>query len=350
MSGTVKRLRFAEGVEVSAPTDLGIATSTVVIGPYATTAAYVSANGAAANGSVFIDTTLNKFTYYSNSSWRTALPAEDSSDPTKTVAIDLSTATTAKTATVQFPITNNRTFIFPDASTTLLGTNAIQTITNKIYDGGTASTTNRLYIPKDTKSNLNSLTKTESFLVYATDEKTLYIGDGSTWQSVGGGGGGGGGAWNPPDGTGAMSEITAEGEKAFLFPDADDCNLVLFVKVPSNYVAGGQINLDIICYSTASSNKFRMKTVTTLLALNSSAIDSTTNTYSSTNAGLTNTVAKQIRGVTLDLTSSTGTINSVAVAAGDMLKIVLTRDYADADDTDTTDVRFLPSSTSLRFR
>ena len=89
MAGTVKKLQFSEGTNVGAPTDLGIATSTVVISGYANDAAYVTANGAAIVGSVYLNTTDNIFKYYTGSAWRAAVPKFDSADPTKFLLVDL---------------------------------------------------------------------------------------------------------------------------------------------------------------------------------------------------------------------------------------------------------------------
>ena len=62
----------------------------------------------------------------------------------------------------------------------------VQVLTNKDIDFGVASNTRRLTLPKANKSFLNSLTRKESTLVYASDEKNIYIDTGSTLKPVGG--------------------------------------------------------------------------------------------------------------------------------------------------------------------
>lgn len=74
----------------------------------------------------------------------------------------------------------------------ILGTSDAQVVTNKDIDGGTAANTRRITIPKDTKSNLDALTRKEGTIVYATDTQKFYKDDGSTLKEVGSGSGSGG--------------------------------------------------------------------------------------------------------------------------------------------------------------
>lgn len=60
-----------------------------------------------------------------------------------------------------------------------------QALTNKDYDGGTASDTSRITVPKDTKTNLDALTRKEGTIVYASDENKMYADDGATLQLIG---------------------------------------------------------------------------------------------------------------------------------------------------------------------
>lgn len=73
----------------------------------------------------------------------------------------------------------------------IVGTTDSQVLTNKDFDGGTASDTSRLTVPKNTKSNLDSLTRKEATLVFATDEAKAYVDDGVNLIPVGSGSGGG---------------------------------------------------------------------------------------------------------------------------------------------------------------
>lgn len=62
----------------------------------------------------------------------------------------------------------------------IVGTTDAQTLTNKDIDGGTASNTNRITLPKNTKTNLDGLTRKEATIVYATDQAKAYVDTGST--------------------------------------------------------------------------------------------------------------------------------------------------------------------------
>jgi hypothetical protein len=70
----------------------------------------------------------------------------------------------------------------------LTGTEAL---TNKDYDGGTASNTSRLTIPKAAKTTLDALTRKQGTIVYDTTSNKPYYDNGTTLTVVGSGSGGG---------------------------------------------------------------------------------------------------------------------------------------------------------------
>lgn len=67
----------------------------------------------------------------------------------------------------------------------------ITSISGADIDGSIASNTSRITIPKDTKANLDALTRKEGTIVYATDTDKVYYDDGSVLKAVGSGSGGG---------------------------------------------------------------------------------------------------------------------------------------------------------------
>jgi len=104
---------------------------------------------------------------------------------------------------------------FPSTGT-ILTEAGVQDVSNKDIDGGTASNDNRITIPKNTKTNLDGLTRKEATLTYATDESKLYVDDGATLIEVGSGGSASSGTdatINAIDNFGA--ELNADGYSAY---------------------------------------------------------------------------------------------------------------------------------------
>jgi hypothetical protein len=64
-------------------------------------------------------------------------------------------------------------------------------LTNKDIDGGTASNTSRITVPKATKATLDALTRKEATIVYGTDTAKAYVDNGSALVPIGSGSGGG---------------------------------------------------------------------------------------------------------------------------------------------------------------
>lgn len=166
----------------------------------------------------------------------------------------------------------------------------------------------------------------------------------SIWVGLGAGGGGGGIRWSSLSGTAPIDQ-EEYGEIVSLFGAGNAQELYTTVVVPQSYSAGKQIFMYVEAYSPSSANTQLMRAQSTLLHPGTTARDSTTNQRTTTNSAVTNTVAKQSTVHVLDLTDSSGQINSVAVAAGDRIKVRLYRDT----DTDTADLRVVPSSTDLKF-
>lgn len=159
-----------------------------------------------------------------------------------------------------------------------------------------------------------------------------------------GGGGGGGLQWYAPDGFAPLEEEEFLG-KVFKFATGAGQKLVVYMKVPETYLAGAQILMRLGQYTTSASNTQLLSATTELIRQNNDAVDAPISSYSSTNTALTNTVAKQYRKASLDLTNGSGAVGGFAVQPGDMLKVSLQR----GSDTDTDDIRFIPTSTEVKF-
>lgn len=69
----------------------------------------------------------------------------------------------------------------------IVGTTDAQVITSKDIDGGTASNTSRITVPKAATGTLSGLTRKEGTIVYDTTEAKLFVDDGTNLNPIGGG-------------------------------------------------------------------------------------------------------------------------------------------------------------------
>jgi hypothetical protein len=135
-------LDFSDGfTSASAPTQ-GTVTATA-LAVYANDAAYVAAKGsAAANGDSYYNSTTNLERIYANGAWKNIVDEStaqnlsnktlvDNADATKKLAVDLSGATTATKTTLASSQSADRTITLPNATTTLVGRDTTDTLTNK---------------------------------------------------------------------------------------------------------------------------------------------------------------------------------------------------------------------------
>lgn len=72
----------------------------------------------------------------------------------------------------------------------IVGTTDFQSLTNKDIDGGTASNSSRITIPKNTLTNLQALTRKQGTIVFDTTANKPYYDDGSNLKVIGSGAGG----------------------------------------------------------------------------------------------------------------------------------------------------------------
>lgn len=171
--------------------------------------------------------------------------------------------------------------------------------------------------------------------------------NGTAWVNLGGGGGGAGFQWREISGTAPVLQ-EEYGELVYMFGGqlTPMQELYASLKVPQSYSAGTQIRVYVSAYSPSSSNTQLLSAQATLNIQNTTAVDATTNQRTTTNAALTNAVAKRLRQHILDVTDSSGQINGQAVSAGDVIKIRL---YRDNTDTDSADVRMIPNGTDVKY-
>lgn len=180
-------------------------------------------------------------------------------------------------------------------------------------------------------------------IIYVTDLQTFLGDNGSSYVPLGGGGGGGSISWEE----GALAPVRGSeyGLSIYQFEAALSQNLYTAIAIPSSYIAGRPIAMKISVYCDSNSGNILLNAVSTLIRNATDNLASTTNQRTTTNAAISlsaGTVTEPQR-VTLDITSSTGTINGVAVAAGDLILVDLRR----ATDTATGDIKFIIQSTEV---
>lgn len=236
----------------------------------------------------------------------------------------------------------------PLATTTLVGTDQAQVLTLKDIDGGTASNTSRLTVPKASTATLAALTRKQGTVVYDTTLGTLFVDTGSALSPVGGGGGGGGGmVWHPVEGAAPLA-VEENGELVYQFESTSTNKIRVWMKVPSTYVAGNQIKMRLGYYNNDTSGTNLLQTTASLVRKNTDSVNAfSTNQRASTNAAAsTPGTAYVYQEAIADLTSATGTINSVAVSAGDLILVELYR----GTDSSGGVIRFIPSSTEPTYQ
>jgi len=204
-----------------------------------------------------------------------------------------------------------------------------------IAGGGTGQTT--------ANAALNALLPSQT-----GNANKVLVTDGSN-TSWGNASGGGGGALQWIEGFNSPIPTIDNLVRVYNFSATLGQVLVAQVKIPTSYTAGNQIKLIMPCYSSDSSgNTFLIQTISNLVRPGTDAASIQTNFRTSTNTAIT-TGAGTVnvpQNITFDLTSATGTINSVSVAANNYLIVNLTRSLV---DTSTSDVSCLVYGAEVTF-
>lgn len=156
------------------------------------------------------------------------------------------------------------------------------------------------------------------------------------------GGGGGSIIWTSDTGSGPLQD-TYSGVLSWIFEDGLTQYLETTIRVPEGYIAGSQVFLKISHFHVAASATQLISATTTLIEPGD-AITNTTDQYNSTNTAQSG-ASEVVVDATIDLTNASGQINSNAIAAGDLLRIKLTR----GTDTSTSDLYFVNGSAEVQF-
>lgn len=178
----MRELDFTDGFESSTEPTQGRVTATA-LKVFANDAAYATDKGsAAAEGDAYYDSTLNVAKVHDGTSFKAVADTDSTQTLTnKTIDADNNTISNLEHgAEVDDPSSGVH-----GVTGSVVGTTDSQVLTGKDYDGGTASNTSRITIPKDTTTNLNGLTRKQATLVYDTTTDEVKYDDGSTLTALG---------------------------------------------------------------------------------------------------------------------------------------------------------------------
>lgn len=175
-------------------------------------------------------------------------------------------------------------------------------------------------------------------MIFNTTFNALNVDNGSAWVAVGSGSGVGAFLNFYPDPGGSPIEVESGGLIYFEFADEESEILWAFLKVPSSYQAGQQLKLKMTVESDeAGSNQLIMRSQSYLVRQGTDAMASVANSHVDTASYSPGAVAAT--ELELDLTDPSGDINSVAVSAGDIIKIAISK----PTDTSTENIRMFKS-------
>ena len=135
---------------------------------------------------------------------------------------------------------------------------------------------------------------------------------------------------------------------ALLFSQGAGQQIMMFVRVPVEYLTGTQITMRVAQYSPGTSNFVKFQAVASLVRKGVDAINSIANQYVSTNGDQPLSTSNLYNDVTYDLTTTTGTINGVSINPGDLIAVTFTR-VAPTGIEDANDLRMVPGTTEILF-
>jgi hypothetical protein len=219
----------------------------------------------------------------------------------------------------------------------------VQTLTQKTLTGATINNPVRAGVKEDTEANLitYATTATNGQWVFATDTKVMYqVVDG---ELIPAGAGGGGVSLNWKAGTQAPVDEFIDGLDLKSFDNSSTQEIFATLTVPQSYRAGKPIRLlGASFFANVGAGNVFFKAQATLIKLGNT-LGSYPNIHTSVNTEVTvPATPNQLAAVgVLDLTSSIGEVNSVAVAPGDRIRIRLFRDNAAETSSATADARLL---------
>jgi hypothetical protein len=208
-------------------------------------------------------------------------------------------------------------------SGSIVGTTDSQTLTNKTLTSPTINIVN-LTEQSSTPSTPSSGTKR----FYAKNDGRVYTLDSAGTETEVGSGGGGGGIFHySTDAALSPMDAFCGTVKCYVFSNLDNQHRFFSIPVLSGYTAGSKIALEGMMFNTSSVSSNNVK-ITCNTYIVKSGVDPTSfsGSHTSTNSAVAAAGATLTAVGAIDLTNSSGQINSVAVQATDSLLVDCQRD------------------------
>jgi hypothetical protein len=183
-------------------------------------------------------------------------------------------------------------------------------------------------------------------VAWVSDLLGLKVDTGGAWIPVGSGGGGASLVWVED----ALAPAVGfeYGQKHYAFVAGDTQYLYTGVRVPSSYQAGNPIRMKLPFYANDNTNAVSMRVLGTLIRTGVDAMSSTTNQITSDAAQDLSSFGTVNVEFSLNplITSASGQVNGVSVAAGDIILVRLTR----LSDTSPQDLKFLYTDIDVTYQ
>ena len=258
----------------------------------------------------------------------------------------LSVVTETQTQTL-----TNKTLTSPTINTPVIDSIDGVTLTTATINTSTLNSP-QLNTPTITIMNIDGQASTPAnpsagfYKVYIKDDGRAYMLNSSGLES-GLGSGGGGGALRIVEGANSPVRTFENEMEVYEFEPGLSQELFLAIRVPQTYAAGSPINLRILWTCASTSNNALLNAVATLVRSEVDDITSTANQRTTTNSAITMSAANDLepQKVVLDISSSVGQINAVAIAGGDLIKVKI----KESSSTVGSVIKFIPDACEVTF-
>jgi len=229
---------------------------------------------------------------------------------------------------------------------TLVTDTGTQTLTNKTLTSPTLTTPLTEVITFNDQASAPSNPSAGFYKIYVKTDGNAYILNSAGLEA--GLGGGGGGALRFVEGGNAPIATFENEMEVHEFVPALAQALYVSLRVPSTYTAGNAISLNILWTCESTANDALINAVATLIRSEVDEITSTTNQRTTTNSAITLEASNDLepQKVTLDLSDSSGEINSVAISAGDLIKVKI----QESSSTVADNIKLIADASEVTFQ